>query len=437
MSIQLLTLVLFCFLLLLFALGLPVAFSLATVVMVLGFFVWGPSAFGLIVHATWGSMRSFVLVAIPLFILTGNILQYSGIAEAAYDMIHKWMGGLRGGLAMGTILICTAIAAMVGVIGAGIVTMGIIALPAMAKRKYDQKMAMGSIMAGGALGALIPPSIAMILFANITQQSVGKMFAGGIIPGVILSSLYMISIAIRCRRNPALGPALPSEERASWHEKFLALRGSILPAAIIVGVLGSIFLGIATPTEAAGVGVLGAIIAALVYRKLRWKVVNASLIDTIRLSGMVMWILIGAACFTRFYMAMGAADLIQGIVMASGLHPWAVLILMQLSLMFLGMIMEDYAIVLVTAPIYTPIIAALGFNPLWFGILFMVNLQIAYLTPPFGFALFYMKGLVANKGIPMSEIWRAILPFIPIQVFGLGLVMIFPQLALWLPGILF
>jgi len=436
-SIELLTLALVLCILFIFVLGLPVAFSLSSVAMIFAMLLRGPAALGTVVYASWGSMTSFVLVAIPLFILLGNILQHSGIADAAYDMVHKWMGPIRGGLAMGTVLICTAMAAMVGVIGAGIVTMGVIALPAMVERKYDRKLAMGSIMAGGSLGALIPPSVPMILFANRTVQSVGRLFAGGIIPGLILSFLYCTYIGVRGYLQPDMAPALPPEERVSWREKFAALRGSILPIFIIVAILGSIFTGAATPTEAAAIGVLGTLISALIYRKFSWTMLKNAAYDTMRLFGMVFWILLGAACFTRFYMSMGAVDLVQGMIVALGLSPWTVLIIMQLTLMAMGTFLEDYAIVLIAAPIYTPIVAALGFNPLWFGILFMINMQIAVLTPPYGFALFYMKGVVARKGIPMSEVWRAILPFIPLQIIGLALVMIFPQLALWLPSLFF
>ena len=437
MSIELLTLALILSILFIFVLGLPVAFTLSSIAMIFAILLEGPAALGIVVYASWGSMTSFVLVAIPLFILVGNILQHSGIASAAYDMIHKWLGPVRGGLAIGTVLICTAMAAMVGVIGAGIVTMGIIALPAMIAHKYDRRLGMGCIMAGGSLGALIPPSVPMILFANLTVQSVGRLFAGGIIPGLLLSALYCIYIGIRCYLNPEMGPAVPPEERVSWREKFVALRGSILPVLIIVAILGSIFTGAATPTEAAAIGVLATLICALVYRKFSWTMLKNSAYDTMRLYGMVFWILLGAACFTRFYMSMGAADLVLGMVSAAGLSPWTVMIIMQLSLMGMGMILEDYAIVLICAPIYTPIIVALGFNPLWFGVLFIINMQIAVLTPPYGFALFYMKGLVSDRGIPMSEVWRSVLPFIPLQLIGLGLVMIFPQLALWLPGLIF
>ena len=437
MSIGLLTLVLVLSILLFFVLGLPVAFTLSGVAMIFALFVWGPAAFSTVVHACWGSMMNFVIVAIPLFILLGNILQHSGIAGAAYDMMHKWIGPVKGGLAIGTVLICTAIAAMVGVVGAGIVTMGVIALPAMMAHKYDRKLGMGSIMAGGALGALIPPSVPMILFANRTVQSVGRLFAGGIIPGLILSFLYCTYIGVRGYLQPDMAPALPPEQRVSWREKFVALRGSILPIFIIVAILGSIFTGAATPTEAAAIGVLGTLISALIYRKFSWTMLKNAAYDTMRLFGMVFWILLGAACFTRFYMSMGAVDLVQGMIEALELSPWTVLIIMQFTLMAMGTFLEDYAIVLIAAPIYTPIVVALGFNPLWFGILFMINMQIAVLTPPYGFALFYMKGVVSGKGIPMSEVWRAILPFIPLQIIGLALVMIFPQLALWLPSLLF
>jgi len=437
MSIGLLTLALILSILALFILGLPVAFTLGAIAMVYAVFLWGPGAFPTVVFACWGTMMAWVLVACPLFIFMGTVLQHSGIAYAAYDMMYKWMGPLRGGLAMGSVLICTAMAAMVGLIGPGILTMGIIALPAMLAHKYDKRIAMGAVMAGGSLGELIPPSIAMILFARISTLSVGRMFAGGIIPGLMLSALFIIYIGIRCMLQPELGPVLPKEERANWREKLVSLKAVILPILLIVAVLGSILSGMATPTEAASVGAVGALICAAVYRQLNWRMVRAASIDTMRLTAMGMWILIGAAIFIRFYMGMGAAHLVEGMVMASGLGRWSILIMMQVVVMFLGMIMDDFAVVLVAGPIFFPIAVALGFDPLWFGIVFMVNLQIAYITPPYGFALFYMKAVVYDKGIPMSEVWRAILPFIPLQITGLALVMIFPKLALWLPGLLF
>ena len=397
--------------------------------------LWGPNSIQLLAHAALGSMTAFMLVAIPLFILMGNILERSGLAEALYRMIYIWMGSIRGGLAIGTILICTLMAAMVGVIGAGIVTMGIIALPSMLQHKYNKELAMGSIMAGGGLGALIPPSVPMILYCSIGRLSVGKMFLGGIIPGLILSLLYMSYIGIRCYFNPTLGPALSSDENVSWNEKLIALKDSILPIILVLLVLGSIFFGAATPTEASAMGASGAVLVSIIYRKFSWLVLKEACYRTLKLFGMVMWILIGAACFSRFYMAMGAADLVSGLITESGINPWLILIGIQLSLSLLGMIMEDYAIIMIAAPIYIPIITSLGFDPLWFGVLFLINMQIAVLTPPYGFALFYMKGVSSTTN--MGSIYRAILPFLPLQIAGLTLVILFPKLAVWLPRLFF
>ncbi|MBU4242711.1 MAG: TRAP transporter large permease subunit [Nanoarchaeota archaeon] len=435
MSIELLTLCLILSVFLVFVTGLPVAFSLGSVSMLFTIFLWGPHSLQLITHAALGSMTSFMLVAIPLFILMGNILERSGLAETLFKMVYLWMGPVKGGLAIGTVVICTAMAAMVGVIGAGIVTMGVIALPSMLRRGYNKELAMGAIMAGGALGALIPPSVAMILYSSLGKLSIGKMFLGGIIPGLILSFLYMAFIWIKCYLNPSAGPALSSEETVTWRQKFAALRDSILPMALIVLVLGSIFIGAATPTEASAVGAFGAFLTTVFYRKFSWRMLKEACFRTLKLFSMVMWILIGASCFSRFYMAMGAADLVKGLVTGSGINPWLIIIGMQISLIVLGMLMEDYAIIMIAAPIYIPIVTALGFDPLWFGILFIINMQIAVLTPPYGFALFYMKGL--SNEITMAQLYRSIIPFVPLQAVGLVLVMIFPKIALWLPGLMF
>lgn len=435
MSIGLLTAILIISSLLIFLAGLPVGFSLGGIAILYSIILWGPTSLQLVAHSALGSMTSFMLVAIPLFILLGNVLERSGIAESLYRTIYIWMGPLRGGLAIGTVMICTLMAAMVGVIGAGIVTMGIVALPSMLQRKYDKKLAMGAIMAGGSLGALIPPSVPMILYCSIGKLSVGQMFLAGILPGVLLSFLYMLYIGIRCYINPSMGPALPSDEHVSWREKFIALRDSILPVLLVVLVLGSIFLGAATPTESSAMGALGAVIISVIYRKFSWAMLKEACYRTLKLFSMVMWILIGATCFSRFYMAMGAGDLISGMITGSGINPWFVIIGMQLSLMLLGMIMEDYAIIMIAAPIYIPIVVALGFNSLWFGVLFIINIQIAVLSPPYGFALFYMKGV--SPATNMGIIWQAVLPFIPIAILGLILPMIFPEIIMWLPSLFF
>jgi len=434
MSIEHVVMILVVTALAVFVTGLPIGFALGSVALIYTFFLWGPHALGVAALAGMASMQPWILVALPLFILLGMILERSGVGNAMYDTLYKWMGPINGGLAMGTVIMCTLIAAMVGIMGAGIVTAGVVAMPAMFRRQYDKRMVMGSIMSGGVLGTLIPPSIPMILYSLYAKQSVGKMFAGGIIPGLILSALYCIYIGIRCFLNPKMGPALPPEERVGLKEKVISLRGSILPVLLIVTVLGSIFSGAATPTEAAAVGALGAALCAVVYRKFSWRMIIDACYRTTKLTGLIMWIMVGIGCFNSFFMGMGGAHLVEGLTV--GVNPWAVLIGMQLSLFIMGMFLDDYAIVMICAPIYAPVIKSLGFDPLWFGILFIMNMQMAMLTPPYGFATFYMRALVP-KDILMTDIWRAVTPFVVLQAIGLIVVMIFPKLALLIPGLLF
>jgi len=275
----------------------------------------------------------------------------------------------------------------------------------------------------------------MILYALYGHVSLGKMFAGGLVPGLLLASLYIGYIAIRCAINPKMGPAVPVEETATLKEKFISLRGIMWPILLIVMVLGSIFFGFATPTEASAVGAFGALLCAVAYRKFNWSMFSSACYRSFKLFSMIMWIIIGIECFNRFYMAMGAKQLLIGLA-TSGINPWLVLFSIQLSLIVLGMFLDDYAIIMMATPIYAPVIVALGFDPLWFGILFIMNMQIAVLTPPYGFATFYMKALVP-KNILITDIWRAIIPFVGLQAVGIAIVMVFPQIALWLPGLIF
>jgi len=434
MSIEHVVLILVVTALAVFVTGLPIGFALGSVALIYAFFLWGPHALGIAALAGIASMQPWIFVALPLFILMGMILERSGVGNAMYDTLHKWMGPINGGLAMGTVIMCTLIAAMVGIMGAGIVTAGVIAMPEMFRRKYDKRMVMGSIMSGGVLGTLIPPSIPMILYSLYARQSVGKMFAGGLIPGFILSAFYCTYIGIRCLRNPKMGPALPAEERVGWKEKVASVKGSILPVLLILTVLGSIFTGAATPTEAAAVGAFGAFLCAVVYRKFSWGMLREACYRTTRLMGLILWIMVGIGCFNSFFMGMGGAHLVEGLTV--GVNRWAVLIAMQLSLFIMGMFLDDYAIVMIATPIYAPVILSLGFDPLRFGILFIMNMQMAMLTPPYGFATFYMKALVP-KDILITDIWRAIIPFVALQGLGLILVMVFPKIALFIPSLLF
>ncbi len=434
MSIEQLTLILILSVFVLFAVGFPIAFALGAVGLIYSLVFLGPSFLPVAAQAALGSMTSFLMVAIAGFVFMGMILRFSGVAAAMYDTMSKWMGRLNGGLAIGTVLVSTAMAAMVGIISAGIMTAGTIAMPEMFKRKYDKHMVLGSIMSGGVLGTLIPPSVPMILYALYSRQSVGRLFAGGMIPGLILSTLYITYIGIRCMINPKMGPALPPEERVSWKEKVISLKDAVLFVLLIVGVLGSIFLGLATPTEASAVGALGAALIAAVYGKFSWTVIKEASYGTMKLLGMVLWIMVGIGIFNSFFMASGGKDLIRNLVV--GVSPWTVLIGMQLSLFLLGTVMDDYAIVMIATPLYAPVIVSLGFDPIWFGILFIMNMGMGMMTPPYGFAHFYMKAVVP-KNILMSDIWRSVLPFVGLQAVGLIIVMIFPQLVLWLPGLIF
>lgn len=433
MSIEILTLLFFGSLLVFLLLGLPLAFVLGGVSVIFLYFTWGIDSFYMVASQMWGSMNSFTLVAIPLFVLMAMILEKTGVAQDLYRMMHLWWGGVRGGLAIGTVAICTIFAAMVGISGAAVVTMGTIALPAMLARGYDKQLAIGCISAGGGLGILIPPSVLMILYSLITGVSVGKLFAAGVIPGIMLAILLGLYIYIRCRLQPELGPALPPEERGDWAEKLRALRAVLLPMLIVAMVLGSILFGLATPTEAAAVGVLGSLISAALHRQLSWPLMSESLLRTLRLTGMIIWILFAAHAFSAAYQGMGAQSFIEGLMTHIPGGKWGTIIFIQLVLFLLGMVLDPVGIMLITLPVFLPVVTALGFDPIWFGIMFIINMEIGYQTPPFGFNLFYLKGIVP-KGITMGDIYRSVIPYTLVMIFGLILVMIFPGLATWLPS---
>ncbi|TXL62622.1 TRAP transporter large permease [Zeimonas arvi] len=433
MSIETLTLLFFGSLLVFLLLGLPLAFVLGGVSIVFLYFTWGIESFYMVASQMWGSMNSFTLVAIPLFVLMAMILEKTGVAQDLYRMMHLWWGGVRGGLAIGTVAICTIFAAMVGISGAAVVTMGTIALPAMLARGYDKRLAIGCISAGGGLGILIPPSVLMILYSLITGVSVGKLFAAGVIPGIMLAVLLGLYIYLRCRIQPELGPALPPEERGDWIEKLRALRAVILPMLIVAMVLGSILFGLATPTEAAAVGVLGSLASAALHRQLAWPMVSESLLRTLRLTGMIIWILFAAHAFSAAYQGMGAQSFIEGLMAHIPGGKWGTIIFIQIVLFLLGMVLDPVGIMLITLPVFLPVVTALGFDPIWFGIMFIINMEIGYQTPPFGFNLFYLKGIVP-QGITMGDIYRSVIPYTLVMIFGLILVMIFPALATWLPS---
>ncbi len=435
MEVGTVTLLIFSSLILGLLTGLPLVFILGGLAVIFNFIFLGPSTLFMISSTAFGTMNDFILTSIPLFVFMGILLQHSGIAEALFDMMHKWVGGIKGGLAIGTIIICTFFAAMSGISGAATVTMGVIALPAMLKYKYDVKMASGSIAAGGALGILIPPSVLMIIYGIFAGESIGALFAGGVIPGFLLSLMFIAYIAIRCWLNPEKGPAIPKAERASWPEKFSALKAVILPIALIILVLGVIFKGIATPTEAAAMGALGALFCAAVSRKLTWGVFKESSYHTLGLSCMIIWIIIGGSCLTRTYTAVGAVDFIRELVSALPVSKYFILFGIQITLLFLGMILDPGGIIMICTPVFVPVIKSLGFDPVWFGVLFIVNMEMSYLTPPFGFNLFYLKSIVP-RSVTMLDIYKAVIPFVGIQALCLLLLILFPKLVTWLPSLI-
>nr|WP_319396171.1 TRAP transporter large permease subunit [uncultured Desulfobacter sp.] len=435
MSPFLVTGIMFVSMLVLMATGIPIAFCLGIVGLVTTTALWGPTSIDLVYFTLWNVMNNFILIAVPLFIFMGYILHESGVAKDLFDVVYLWTGRIRGGLGTGTVAICAIMAAMVGVSGAATISMWVIALPAMLERKYDKKIAIGLVQAGGALGFLIPPSMMMIMYAFLSGESVGRLFAGGVIPGVLLACMYMLYIVIRCHFNPEMGPAIPEEERASFKEKLVALRGLVLPALLIMTVLGCIFFGVTSPTEAAAVGAAGSMFCALVRGTLSWKIVKESALKTLNISSFTAFIIIGAVVFSTVYTGLGATQLIQSTIASLNVNPWIIVILMQLSFFVFGMFLDDMAILFLCMPIYIPIIKALGFDPVWFAVLYVVNMQMAYITPPYGINLFYMKS-VAPKGVTMGDIYVSALPFILIQLVGLILLMVFPQIILWLPNML-
>lgn len=429
MSIELVTVLLFGGLLFLLAAGVPVTFSLGGISVLVIFLLEGPSGLYAVATTAYNQMTAPGLMTIPLFTFMGNLLSKSGIADRLFKSLNYWLTNISGGLAIVSLGVCVALAMCSG-FGPGLLTMGLIAVPAMLKQSYDKSIALGSVMAGGVLGTIIPPSIIMIIFGYIGRISIGKLFLGGVVPGFLTAFLYFLYIGIRCHYRPELAPA--SKIEIDWKTRIIALKEIILPSALVLGVLGSIFLGIATPTEAAGVGAMGAMIICMLYGKLNWNVLRDSTQSTFTIAGMVMWILIAATLFGVVYKTAGAQQMVMDLVDSLPVSRWMIIIGMQLILFVFGMFMDDYAVVTICAPIFLPIASLLGFDPIWFSIVFLLNMQVAYLTPPFGWALILMKG-VAPSEVQTKDLWLAVPPFVIIQLIILILAMLFPQLATWLP----
>ncbi|MFN6977636.1 MAG: TRAP transporter large permease subunit [Gemmobacter sp.] len=434
MAIEALTALLFLGVLGVFAAGMPVAFGLGAVAMGLATVTWGPQAYKLIATSTLNAATNFILLSIPLFLFMGQILVRSGLGDAMFNAAYVLAGRLRGGLALGVIAVCSLIGAMVGIIGAGIMTAGTLALPPMLKRGYDRRLALGVIMAAGSLGMLIPPSVPMIIFGAATGTSIGKLFAGALVPALLLIAAFSVYVIVLCHARPDAGP--PIEIRPTPRERLLALRDGGFAFMLILVVLGSILGGLATPTEAGAIGGLGAMAIAAIYGRLSLPVLRDASFDAAQLGAVIAWILIGAAVFSNFHLLMGAGRMLNRLTVGSGLPPFAVILMMQASMLLLGLVIDEMIIVILCAPLFTPIAMALGYDPVWFGILMILNMGIAVQTPPYGFALFYLKA-AAPPGVRMSEIYRSVGPFVAMKLAVLLLVMAVPGTVTYLPRLLF
>jgi len=435
MDASLLSLLMFVALFLGLALGLHIAFGLYAIAFGFAYFLWGTAGMNTVVMAIWGMMNNFPLIAIPLFIFMAMILEKSNLVGDIYDCFYKWSGGLRGGLAIATVLVGAMIGAVSGVVAAGVIGLGVIARPQMARFRYNQGVNLGSILSGGTLGQIIPPSLVMIVYSAITGQSVGRLFAAGVSAGLLLVALFSLYILVRSYLQPNFCPPLPKDERVGWREKFVSLRVLVLPGFLIVATVGSILTGLATPTEGAGVGAFGAILFSIVTGRFRLGILKESLLDTLKVSSMIAWMIGGAAAFSAVFAAIGGNRVIVNIAMNMPGGEWGVLFMAIAFIFFLGMFLETMAIIMLAAPILSPIIVTMGFDPLWWAIIFMTLLQAAYITPPFGVALFYLKG-VTPPHIRLTDIYWASLPFIGLQMLAVLLIVVFPAFGLWLPNML-
>ena len=396
--------------------------------------LWGDGAVEMPYTAAWKLFKWYPMLTLPLFIYMGYMISESGIADDLYRMFHVYFGGIKGGLAIDTMGMMVAISAMNGLSVAGMAIGATIALPAMLKLGYDKRMITGVVQAGSSLGILVPPSVVLVLYGMIARQPVSKLWLAGIIPGIMMATLFILYIYIRCKLHPELGPALPKEERQiSKTEKMKLLQAGLIPFAIFFSMTGLFLMGIASLVECSAVGAFGATLAALFKGKLNWPVIENTLKKTLGVSCMFMWIILAALSFGAVFDGIGAVRAIETLFIERwNLSPWGVLIMMQLSYILMGMFLDDTAMLVIVAPLYVPLIIALGFNPIWYGVLYTITCQIAYMTPPFGYNLFLMRAM-APKEIDLIDIYRSIIPFVLVMCLGLAIVMIFPEIATWLP----
>lgn len=398
--------------------------------------LWGEGAVEIPFLSTITLLYWYPMITLPMFVYMGYMLSESGIASDLYRMFHVWTGPMRGGLAVGTILLMVAISAMNGLSVAGMAIGATIAMPQLLNRGYDKIMVTGVIQAGSTLGIMIPPSVVLVLYCMIARQPVGQMWLAGIGPGLLLAALFILYIVVRCHLQPSLGPPLPLEERQqiTWGEKIRLLKAGILPLLIIFSMTGLFVMGVTSMVESSAVGAFAATLVAWCKGRVTRQVMEDTLRKSLSISAMFMWIILAALAFGVVFDGLGAVKAIEVLFLQKwGLDPWAVLVLMQLTYIVMGTFLDDTAMLIIVAPLYVPLVIALGFNPIWYGILYTITCQIAYLTPPFGYNLFLMRAM-APEGVTLIDIYKSIIPFVLIMLVGLALVIIFPQIALWLPN---
>jgi tripartite ATP-independent transporter DctM subunit len=435
MSYEAIAIFMFISMMLMLLTGQRVFAAIGIVASVAALLLWGETGgVEMPFNAAFKLFNWYPLLTLPLFIYMGYILSESGIADDLYGMFHVWFGGLKGGLAVGTILLMVVISAMNGLSVAGMAIGATIALPEMLKRNYDKIMITGVVQAGSSLGILVPPSVVLVLYGMIARQPVSQLWLAGAIPGLMMATLFIIYIVVRCHFQPHLGPTVDKRDlEMPMREKLKLLRAGITPFLIFFFMTGLFVMGITSLVESSAVGATAATIAALVRRRLNRKVMEETIRKTLAISCMFMWVILAALGFGAVFDGIGAARAIETLFITNwDLTPWEVLIMMQLSYLVMGMFLDDTAMLVIVAPLYVPLVKILGFDPIWYGVLYTITCQIAYMTPPFGYNLFLMRAM-APPEITLMDIYRSIIPFVMVMTLALVLVMVFPQIAMWLP----
>jgi len=435
-SYELIALLMFSSMMLLLLTGQRVFAAIGFVATAFALALWGEGASEMPFSASIQLLNWYPLLTLPLFIYMGYMLSESGIANDLYRMFHVWAGPVRGGLAIGTIGLMVIISAMNGLSVAGMAIGASIALPELLRRGYDKIMVTGVIQAGSSLGILIPPSVVLILYGMIARQPIGQLWLAGALPGLLLAGLFIAYIAIRCWIQPSLGPPLPLAERqVGWAEKIRLLGAGVLPLLIFFLMTGLFLMGWTSLVESAAVGAVAATLAALLRRRLTFQVLEDTVRKTLSISCMFMWIILAALCFGAVFDGLGAVNAIRFLFLDRwGLSPWEIIILMQLSYLVMGTFLDDTAMLVIVAPLYIPLVISLGFDPVWYGVLYTISCQIAYMTPPFGYNLFLMRAM-APPEVSLRDIYVSIIPFVLVMILGLAIIMVFPQIALWLPNL--